>query len=393
MVEIGQLKGWFKEVNILTCTGPIFTMVSYEDLDILEMMVKICIHYKKVTPDSISKEFGIKANLVERLLNLLSDDFKILDKKHGEDGTYYEPKNDQYFNPGSKEKSVLKTSVTTRFSICPKPLIFIDKYLLTKTDTDSKDELEIFAILNKLNIIMKDPGCKNWCNIPSKYAGLDLSQGFKINGINVGRVTWDEDRFRFSVDQKFICTIDQNHPDFDPLSSEFAEIHSGRKMVSEKIDQVIQKMFPLAKFSFQLDDTTGLLEIIVKDDDLNHFGELYRVYKEINAKKRVIPLQNGWCIEASMKITFLTPKFTFLVAFLVDLQDILEKKNTDLICKDKRGFISEIEAIQKKHAGGDTSLRMSELEFKKFMKMMRETQRDDWLNIVYAKLVEDEVFV
>ena len=38
-------------------------------------------------------------------------------------------------------------------------------------------------------------------------------------------------------------------------------------------------------------------------------------------------------------------------------------------------------------------LRMSELELKEFMKMMRETQRDDWFNIVYAKLVEDEVFV
>lgn len=382
---------WYKEIDFINFLGTIFMGISENNRGILNTFLRICSHYKKVTPTQISKEFGLRSGIAERLLDILVEDFMVLKKNFSEGEFWYEiidlsPKKLAGFN-----KEILKLPILTKFSLSQNPFLFNDKYVFSENLEDCIGQLDLIELIKKTNEYMSDVESKKLFNIPSKYLGIDLQQGIKVIGNSKGLISQNGKWFKIHLNNREICKINEKHPDFHSLLVDLEKIKSDGGQIKLNIEEEIKTKIPGIMFSLQINIETRELGILIDEKSIDNLGLIYYFYQEYEERINSFCAGKNWYVNLITKLIFSEPIIEFCIKFLEEMETNINIDYPNIFSKNQTAFFSKMESI-KRNIPGNRVFTFTIDSFKEIIRTICEKRSNDWFQLINAKLLEDEVF-
>ncbi len=352
--------------------------------------MQACHHYGETTSKNLSDTFGLKVSIVEKLLSILAKDMSFLNKQIRDDIYYYSPI--KRIDTSSLEDIQLKLKTFINFSLCLKPLLYINKKYRIEEVQDPNSMEEISQALLELNDVLNgDSNSKHSYNIPSDYLSFNIQEGILVNGQSQASLNWNEGNFMLTKNKYKIKHVPHDHPEVSQLRKELEEIQSD-DILFDKILIVLQEKLDDEEFDINLDIDVGLLRVKLLENDLQSIGRVYQIFSEYDGRIIDISIENDWYYAISIRIDFEDP----LMSAWINVLNIFESElRTDFKMMANKDITKFTERILKLFQSPEIISRISVSPSLKSIKQvignLCMVTDNGWLHLINGKINESEV--
>ncbi|MHA1385240.1 MAG: hypothetical protein ACTSR3_15930, partial [Candidatus Helarchaeota archaeon] len=192
------------------------------------------------------------------------------------------------------------------------------------------------------------------------------------------------------INNRKICNIDEKHPDFQILNQELNDILVNEKQLKNAIKKDIENIYSRIEFTLSLKNDE-ILEINVYNNQISEIGVIYHFYQKYNNQIHPFLVENNWFYQNKININFSDQSISCWIGFIEEIKKKIDKDYSSLFQKDRKAFIAKLESI-KAESGRSSNFELSIDEFKTILKEICKVEENDWYHLIYAKLLEGEVF-
>ena len=370
-------------------------MITKEISEIINIIAQICAQYREITPNFLSETFGLKLSISNKLLTILTDKFKILEKIDNNGENYFKVNESVFYNLNLTVRENLTLPQINNFSFCLNPLIWVEKRLNVRDLGDISYRDIIFQSLKRFDEIMRTGNnLKVLYQIPPNNRSINFSGGILVNGLTIGKLIWKDEKFVLFKDDKRICQVSKEHPDYEQINDELKEIQSNTSLIHTLIEEKLKKQLDDENFDIKLDINNRQLKVKIYENNIEHFSRIFRIFIENDNKLLSIPLKNDWIYAISLNLECANPSMDFLIKSFKALETQLQENFSTLVNREKSVYLSKIDSLIKefKDSFENTTMPVNLENFISVLKEVCRTSNNGWYHMLYAKLIENEVF-
>jgi len=385
---------WYKDVILYNLTCSITLTISKEEAEIYNKFLLICNHHGKVAAKTIQEIYGLNEQIAMKVLNILADDLKILEKEFMNGETYYIVNKDSLKDKNQLKEEKIYFQAPMRFSICLFPLILSNKHLYWEKIQDFESSGLMLETLDRIDkIIQSQDKGNNPFEIPNSYCGFNFSKGIKINGITRCWISWKENQFNLYQNNYKISQISNNHPDFIKLKEEIESLKSNTDQLNEKINQEIVLKLHLTNFFIEVAENNQDLIINIEEEDIDNIGAIYRILNNNDGKELSVPIENGWFFKTKLKFKISNPILNAWIILMQKLNTMIKGDYLALVNENFSVISSKVNVIINNIRSNNKGLDFnpSTEDIQRSIQNVANYIDDGWFYFIFAKFLEMEV--